>query len=354
MKKTRKLFVLSGLEEDVNIVIEELSCKYTALIATSFCTDDDICAVFSINKSIVCSKENFSTLHNKLLEDAIYIKIINNWSLNKNDLKQNFINIDAESIPHQFKMIADKYNCDLGDEKEETFALKGDKIIKNCNLCAPCSFSNNDKTKARVIYMNDNFYVMPSLGGFIKGDLLIIPKRHVFSIASLSKDFRSDLLKVLSDIKYILNLTYGVSDFLIWENGSNIYNKNIAHDSITHANVHIVPTSRLTANTIKEKCNIPLVPISFDQLAKYSNTSYLLLYSDDGWVIFSDPRFYIPRQFVRQLLAEQYNIPDDQWNWRTNPLINNLNQTAYQITTALKANWSILPNHIRENCKMFL
>ncbi len=354
MKKSRKLFVLSGSERDVNIVIEELSCRYKALISANFCTENDICAIFNINKSIVCAQENFSILPNKFLKDAICIKIINNWSINKNDLTQDFINIDAESIPCQFKMIADKYNCDLGDETEDVFALTGNKIIKNCNLCAPCSSSDNGKNINRVIYMNDNFFVMPTLGGFLKGDLLIIPKRHVFSIASLPKDFRSDFLKVLSDTKYILNLTYKVSDFLIWENGSNMHSKNIAKDSITHANVHIVPTSKVTAKIIKEKYNVPLSPISFDQLTNYSNASYLLLKSDDGWEICSDPRFYIPRQFVRQVLAERYNIPGDQWNWRIHPLIDSLNRTTDQITSALKANWSKLPNHIRENCRMFL
>ena len=71
MKKSRKLFVLSGPERDVNIVIEELSCRYKALISANFCTENDICAIFNINKSIVCAQENFSILPNKFLKDAI-------------------------------------------------------------------------------------------------------------------------------------------------------------------------------------------------------------------------------------------------------------------------------------------
>ena len=128
MKKSRKLFVLSGSERDVNIVIEELSCRYKALISANFCTEKDIRAVFNINKSIVCAQENFSKLPCTLLKDAIFIRIINNWSINKDNLDQNIINIDSESIPYQFKMIADKYNCDLGDETENVFALKGKKL----------------------------------------------------------------------------------------------------------------------------------------------------------------------------------------------------------------------------------
>lgn len=352
MKKTRKLFVLFGADNDVNEALEALSCRYKALIAVNSVTESDINAIFSINKSIACSQESVSKLPCKLIKEAISIKVRNNWSImKKSEIDSNFINVDLESIPNQFKIIADKHNCDIGDETSNVFKLKGKNVTENCNFCN--NFSS--KTENKIIYMNNNFFVMPALGGFLKGYLLIVPKIHVFSIANLTKELRSDFLKVLSDIKYILNLTYNTSDFLIWENGSNRYSKNIAHDSITHATIHILPTSTVNSSIIKEKYNVPLVPISFDQINNYSNTSYLLLKSyNEGWEICSNPLFYIPRQFIRQVLAERNYIPNDQWNWKVNPLVDSLTKTANDISTALQANWFKLPEHIKENTKNYL
>ena len=100
------------------------------------------------------------------------------------------------------------------DHKSNSSGLLERPTIKDCAYC------NEIPKERRVFYKNDNFYVFPTYGEFIKGYLLIVPKEHVMSNAELSTEKRQEFLTVLEDISYILTLTYGAKDFLVWENGT--------------------------------------------------------------------------------------------------------------------------------------
>ena len=67
-----------------------------------------------------------------------------------------------------------------------------------------------------------------------------------------------------------------------------------------------------------------------------------------------DSNLYIPRQYVRQLLAEEYNIPGEGWNWRTHPYFEKMSMTDNQITSMLKENWDNLPQRIKDCTKYHL
>ena len=78
------------------------------------------------------------------------------------------------------------------------------------------------------------------------------------------------------------------------------------------------------------------------------------MYSSSTWKICQNPNLYIPRQYVRQLLAEEYNIPGECWNWRTHPHFNKMDLTNIQIVSTLKENWNNLPQRIKDRTKNHL
>lgn len=351
MKKTRNLFLLKGSQADVNLVLKMLQFKGLTQLTSAETTTRRFLAEFKNNKSVVCCN-----VPEDLEVAAIEINVINS---NSTSNIQNCINIASDDILDQFLSIVDAYDCDIGDHKSNSSGLNGTSSSKD--YCPYCLYFNNyyqskqfDKSN-RIIYQSDNFIVMPTVGEFIKGYLLIIPYAHVMSMAELSPKLREEFLTVLNDVTAILKLTYPVNDILVWENGTGNGGIGKAKSSIVHSHVHVAP-SKLTANTIQEFHGFPLTKISYDDLYLYGKHSYLLVKgnTNNEWYINDNPDLYIPRQYVRQLIAEEYGFSGDTWNWRTNPFIYLISATCCDIQNALISNWDSLPERIKKNTKGFL
>ena len=346
MKKTRNLFVLIGIPAIKSIVLEQLDFKGITRFSTKV-SSEQISKEFANNKSII----RFD-VPNEFKTSAIKIVVGDPKRITSDSY---FIDIVGDVIS-QFQEIADKTNSDIGDHKKD---CSGENGIPSIEDCAYCKCIKNDfydymLGRSRVIYKSENFFVMPTLGEFLLGYLLIIPIEHVMSNAELSPSLQEEFLTVLDDISYILKLTYQSSDFLVWENGTGNSGKGKAKTSVVHSHVHIAP-SKLTASKIKEISQFDFDEISYNELSLYQNRSYLLIKeNENSWFINSNPEVYIPRQYVRQLLAQEYKITGDSWNWRTNPFPELMIKTVDDISFTLKSHWNELPERIKQNTKSFL
>lgn len=346
MKNTRKLFVLSGEPQMVCAVLKHLDFKgATRFEGTP--TAEQIRMVFNNNKSVICSN-----IPNEFRPNAINIIVGNSNSINIDTAGCYFIDIDGDIIS-QFEEIANKNNADIGDHRKNSSGLNGAPSIKDCAYCGYISnnFYDNKHHINRAIYKSENFFVMPTLGEFITGYLLIIPNEHIMSNAELSATLQKEFFFVLDDILYILELTYHTPYFLIWENGTGNSGKGKAKDSVVHSHVHVAP-SKLTASKIEKLSHFNFTRISKDELSLYGNHSYLLIRDTENcWFINSNPELYIPRQYVRQLLAEEHGIEGEAWNWRTHPFSELILQTLEDIESALKSHWDELPERIQKNTR---
>ncbi len=350
MLKTRNLFVLKGVECDVASIIGNLHFKGLTELTYSATTLERILREFYNNKSVVCS-----IIPPGFQGKAIEINVVNSKLISSDS--ENCINVSAGNIPGQFQTIATLNGCDIGDHKSNSSGLKGAPSTKDCAYCVHMNSDHIGRKSVnhnRSVYESENFIVIPTVGEFIKGYLLIIPKEHLMSLAELSFDLRKEFLEVLNDVSYMLRLTYPVNELLVWENGTGNGGIGKAKDSIVHAHVHVAP-SKLTAWKIMELSGFHLTKISYSDLSLYGNHSYLLVKGNgnDDWFINDDPDLYIPRQYVRQLIAEEYHFDGDIWNWRTNPFYNLLFNTVKDIQDALIKNWHSLPDRIKTNTKSF-
>ena len=346
MKKTRNLFVLIGIPEIKSIVLEQLDFKGITRFSTKV-SSEQISKEFANNKSIICfdAPDEFE-------KSAIKIVVGDPKRITSDSY---FIDIVGDVIS-QFQEIADKTNSDIGDHKKDCSGQNGIPTVDDCAYCncIKNNFYDYKLDMNRVIYKSENFFVMPTLGEFILGYLLIIPIEHAMSNAELSTSLQEEFLTVLNDISYILRLTYQTSDFLVWENGTGNSGKGKAKTSVVHSHVHIAP-SKLTASKIKEISQFDFDEISYNELSLYGNRSYLLIREkENNWFINSNPEVYIPRQYVRQLLAQEYKITGDAWNWRTNPFPELMIKTIDDISFTLKSHWNKLPERIKQNTKSFL
>lgn len=349
MKKTRNLFLLVGSPADTLKALEAINFK--GLITVPYwtaCLPKDVEKHFKNNKSVVCSKDDFV---GKIPKNAIVINVVPMARSHVCNSRQTLYLNDSESIARQFEKIAIDLNLDIGDHKSNESGSSDGPTKKDCAYCQ--YLDGHAQKNERTVYRSENFFVIPTLGQFITGYLLIIPKDHIMSNGELSPKHLEEFSIVLKDIEYILKLAYPNSKgLLVWENGSGTGGKGKAKDSLVHSHVHVAP-SALTTNDIKVMSGFDFDEIDLNELAHYKIHSYLLVKNPDNekWIINNNPEIYIPRQYVRQLIAEEYGIQGEAWNWRTHPFEERMHQTIEEIIIALEKNKDFLPERIRNRTR---
>lgn len=346
MKSTRNLLVLKGEPNGVQKALDAVKFKALTVFKDCEISKESIIQTFNCNKSVICQDSDFPDISTT----KIPITVINN--INGTIPNGDYIDL-SKDVSQQMEDIALKHNIDIGDRKSNSSGLTGAPTKADCAYCKYLDSTNTNDID-RTVYESKNFFVMPTVGEFIKGYLLIIPKAHVMSMAEFDSELMDEFNNVLSDVCEILKLTYGFSNILVWENGTGNGGKGKAKDSVVHCHVHVAP-SKLTADIIEGKSIFPLTSISTCQIKNYSKNSYLLIKDGvDKWRINSNPDVYIPRQYIRQILAEEYNILGENWNWRIYPYKNLLIETVKDICNALKANLDILSPRIYKNTMNFI
>lgn len=349
MRKTRNLFILVGNPTDLLIVLELLAFKglrsnpYGMSISL-----EQISEAFSKNKSVVCAADDYP---GEIPQDAIVINVTRSTG-SSCQMNTPIILADLDDVANQFAKLTERLGFDIGDHISNSSGLNGTPTAKDCVYCR--YLAGDVGINERTLYRSEKFFVMPGVGQFTTGYVLIMPIEHIMSNAELNPVDLKEFEEVLEDMEYILKLTYG-KEILVWENGSGNSGIGKAKDSIVHSHVHLAP-SKLNANVIEKLSGYPFTEITLEDLALYKEHSYLLVRATDKehWYINNDPKLYIPRQFVRQLLAEEYNIPGDMWNWRTFPFVDKLHQTVVDIQKALSENWDNLPERIKRNTACLL
>ena len=333
MRKTRNLFILVGSPTDLSIVLGTLNFK--GLISNDYgmpISLEQISEAFSKNKSVACAADDYP---GEIPQEAIIINVMRSTGSNC-QVNAPIILADLDDVATQFAKLTERLGFDIGDHKSNSSGLNGTPTIKDCVYCR--YLAGDVGINERTLYRSKKFFVMPGVGQFTPGYVLIMPIEHIMSNAELNPVDLKEFEEVLEDMEYILKLTYG-KDVLVWENGSG-------HSGIGKANT----------DTIAEASGYTFTEITLEDLALYKEHSYLLVRTPDKvhWYINNDPKLYIPRQYVRQLLAEEYNIPGDMWNWRTFPFVDKLHQTVVDIQKALSENWDDLPERIKRNTACLL
>lgn len=344
MKKTRNLFILVGSSEDTSLVLNEL--RFKGMMAYPYgvkITDTFVNNAFKNNKSVTCSEDDY--MGN--ISTAIRINVTRHTAHTLDNNPTIWVDDDI-NIAVQFANLVDSLNCDIGDHKSNSSGLSGAPTVKDCAYCRYLSGFPADNE--RTVYESKNFFVLPTVGQFITGYLLVIPHEHVTSNGELDSKRLEEFKQVLQDVEYLLKITYNASNVLVWENGSGNGGIGKAKDSIVHSHVHICP-SQYTSEKIMEVSGFPFETITLDNLKDYTEHSYLLVRTPnhDVWKINNNPNLYIPRQYVRQLVAEEYGLPGDSWNWRTHHFSDKMYQTVEDIKAALQRNWDTLPERIKNN-----
>lgn len=162
----------------------------------------------------------------------------------------------------------------------------------------------------RTVLETDYLKVLPSLGHFVKGYLLLVPKQHYCAIADTPPEVIRDVDRVERLLARQLSSLYG--PYIFFEHGARTPDSGGC--GICHAHVHAVP---LPANKAISKLKGAFPNKSIDSLLDLkdatSGASYLYFEDSSGrWVFFPT---LLQSQYMRRLVAEAAGI--SSWDWRT-------------------------------------
>lgn len=343
MKQTRKVFVLYGKEEQVRKTLNVLD-HFEATVALY---DEGA----DIDHVIACNK-NAAVMSNVIPEEDLENGIIPIFVGDSFDENNVITKETEEEIRYQFEEIAEKYHIDLGDYIPDGEIKQPTKA--ECILCKIYEDKHNPikKPMDMVIYESESFYVCPAKGALVDGYVMICPKEHILSVAALSKEQRKELLEVIDDVKYILKEVYG-TEILMFEHGSGLEGKCKHEKSIIHAHLHVLPTNLKITEEQQEM--ISMKKVVYDEIHQYDKVPYFwYIESMDNMKITADPEVYIPRQYARQILAQNLGIQGELWNWRKNDFKPKINDTLMEIAEYLKKNNFRLPIRLRVRTALFL
>lgn len=185
------------------------------------------------------------------------------------------------------------------------FLVYGGDCVVNCSFCN-LDFNKIENT---IIYETESFRVIPSVGAFIDGYVLIVTKEHMSSLAELNDEQKKEYQNLVLKISEIFKKVYGKTPIL-FEHGTPDIHNSMSANSIIHAHSHIVNFKFENEKEILEKYNF--VPIkSFEEVEK-ENYIYFQNGSGEKFVSY---QFDSTSQFMRILIANEVNR-EEQYNWR--------------------------------------
>lgn len=182
----------------------------------------------------------------------------------------------------------------------------------------------DEEIENRIILETDNFVVLPTIGAFVKGYLLIVTKKHYTSMAQISKEELNELNCVIKTCKNLISDKLDKKSIL-FEHGS-IPACRASGACVDHAHLHIVPSNINIDNNLKKYdvniCKIENLKYLTEKFANYPYLYYQNIYNEE-YLVKSD---CVPSQFFRQVLCSAFDMLE-HWDWRKNYEVDNIKET---------------------------
>jgi inosine/xanthosine triphosphate pyrophosphatase family protein/diadenosine tetraphosphate (Ap4A) HIT family hydrolase len=190
----------------------------------------------------------------------------------------------------------------------------------DCPFCA--EFENDgqsvfadlmgNRLPSRIVYEDAHFVVMPPLGEFMEGGLLVLTREHILSLAHLTPAKFDHLERLLKAIQRTLVKLWGVAP-LVFEHGpAPDWSKGVC--CVDHAHLNIFPAAAQVHPHLTERMSLPLGPLSDLLKLRRAEFGYLFVQENDG-VRRAYDGMDVPTQLVRRIVTAQLGLLD-RWHWR--------------------------------------
>lgn len=163
------------------------------------------------------------------------------------------------------------------------------------------------------------FAAMPSVGALVAGHLLLCPRKHTRSFASLRGHEREAADTQLDRLAGQLR-TWAGKEVQMFEHGNARHGTAVAC-TVEHAHVHVLAGVPDMRRLLRAQAHWIAVPRRLADLTAIVGDGEYVMYGDqDGrmWVTLAAPDRPIPSQWLRQVAAAALGMPQ-RWNWREHP-----------------------------------
>ncbi len=191
--------------------------------------------------------------------------------------------------------------------------------------------------KGQIITFSDNFILIPDIAPISTDHLLLVPKNHFRSFASLPVSFSEEFERIVSETINKMQKFHPGSEIIAFEHGMGTIDEQIIMcggcSRTEHAHLHILPIPKDKSGNVGEKLNkiisryligkecLPLPKLEISTLT--GKLPYLYLWSsamDTSLVFIQDSlNTTIPSQLIRRLIASEILKMDEKinkWDWR--------------------------------------
>lgn len=178
----------------------------------------------------------------------------------------------------------------------------------------------------RILYEDQDFVVLPALGAFVEGYLLLCSRAHEPSIASLDSERLRRFELLLGFVERVLAQEY--SRPWIFEHGMTA-GSGSAGGCIDHAHLHLLPGNLRLEECIRGLGNVEELR-DWSALGRWRDRPYILLRGPETKPMICEAPSGLPSQFLRRHAAESLGI-GDEWNWAINSHESNIMLTKARL-----------------------
>jgi len=176
------------------------------------------------------------------------------------------------------------------------------------------SFLNN--IESRILYENEKFIVMPSLGPVAECHLLVFPKKHICSYAVLDQKSLYEAEKLIKRVSDIVRKKYGSS--IVFEHGTLEENMQSSASCI-HAHMHIVSCPRSLSPFFKrDKLELRKISELKEIADQKQRKRPYFFYQENGDALYMMDDVIQKSQYIRFLIADILGRPECG-DWKKNP-----------------------------------
>jgi diadenosine tetraphosphate (Ap4A) HIT family hydrolase len=191
--------------------------------------------------------------------------------------------------------------------------------INGCLLCDEVSggfplslrlglYSSNSE---KIVLQSEHFLVLGDISPLVPGHSLMLTKNHYCSFGQVPGSMLSEFLSLREQSISCLASNYAAP--LLFEHGSSTTAPG-GGACIEHAHIHLLPVDAPVEEWLAEVGKV--TPGSVMGRKPALSENYLWCRKQDGSEYYvTDFDQAIPSQFIRQALADHFNIPE--WNWKS-------------------------------------
>ena len=191
-------------------------------------------------------------------------------------------------------------------------------VARDCGFCGHLCDSAGAGDAWRVLFEDDLFVAVPSVGALVPGWLLVVPRDHTVNLASMGPKNVAHMWEFIDGFKERWATEFG--RLVAFEHGAATEGRP-AGCGVDHAHLHIVPCAEIDLVAAARRRLIglrwaPVMGVSALFPAVADGMDYLYLRDDAEELAAVESE--IQSQALRQVLAEELGSPTT-FNWREHP-----------------------------------